>query len=431
MSTFERFERAIPELMTELSPARIPDYFDDMLRQTAATRQRPAWSYPERWLPVEITARPLTARPFPWRPLAILALIALVLAAGLLTYVGSQTPLPPPFGLAGNGVLLYRDADGAIVSVDPTTGSRATVTPASDTLLDPKVSRDGRRIALVTFFDTQTRQIFVAGIDGSKRLAIAGEYREIDQVEWSPDDTHLAIVSNVGGLQSITVAAADGSTSKALSLGRQVSQIAYLPDGRVAVMAADRPGDECPGADATVSPCALFVVSPDGTGLDRLVAAADFHGINTLSPSPDGTGILWVEWKTGAEGRLHVFDLAARTDRRIADDTFPQPYSINRAWFSPDGGSILFDLFETDGDHWGVVPAAGGTPIRIGPKWTAQDGSKDAAWAPDGRSIIARYPTSDTTGELWLLDPTGGGGDRRLDLEVPYLPIWQRVAGAS
>ena len=29
MTTFERFERAIPELMTELSPARVPDYFDE------------------------------------------------------------------------------------------------------------------------------------------------------------------------------------------------------------------------------------------------------------------------------------------------------------------------------------------------------------------------------------------------------------------
>ena len=428
MSTFERFERAIPELMTELSPARVPDYFDDMLQKTAATRQRPSWSYPERWLPVEITARPLTSRPIPWRPLAILALLALLLAAGLLTYVGSQTQLPPPFGVAGNGVLLYRDGDGAIVSVDPTTGVRATVAAASDTLLDPKISRDGRRIALAAFFGTQTRQIFVAGIDGATRLAIAGEYREIDQIEWSPNDTHLAIVSNVGGLQSITVAAADGSTSKALPLGRQVSQIAYLPDGRLAVMAADRPGDDCPGADATVAPCALFVVNPDGTGLDRLIAAADFHGINTISPAPDGTTILWVEWKTGAEGRLHLFDLASRTDRRVPDDAFPNPYSINRAWFSPDGRSILFDLFDTDGDQWATVPAAGGPPIRIGPKWPAYDGPKEAAWAPDARSVIARYQMNATTGELWLLDPTGGGGDRRLDVEVPYLPIWQRVA---
>jgi Tol biopolymer transport system component len=426
MSTFDRFEREIPELMTELAPARIPDYVDDMLRQTATHRQRPAWSYPERWLPVEITARPLAMRSLPWRPLAILALIVLVVAAGVMAYVGSQTRLPPPFGVAGNGLLLYRDADGAIVSVDPTTGSRATVVPASGSLGDPEVSRDGRRIAVVRFGETRPGQIFVAGIDGSKRIALAGEYREIDAVDWSPDDTHLAIVSNVAGLQTITVAATDGSASRSLSLDRQVAEIEYLPDGRLALMAADRPGDICPADDPTRSPCALFVVNPDGTGLDRLIAADAFHGINTISPAPDGTTILWVEWKTGAEGRLHRFDLTTRTDRRIADDAFQTPYSINRAWFSPDGRSILFDLFETDGDHWAVIPTVGGSPVRIGQKWPRN--GPEAAWSPDGRSVIARYPTSDTSGELWLLDGTGGGGDRRLEVEVPYLPIWQRIA---
>ena len=105
MTTFERFERSIPELMTELAPARVPDYFDDMLQQTEGVTQRPAWSFPERWLPVDIAARPLVTRSFPWRPLAVLALLALLIAAGLAVYVGSQNRVPPPFGVAGNGAL--------------------------------------------------------------------------------------------------------------------------------------------------------------------------------------------------------------------------------------------------------------------------------------------------------------------------------------
>ena len=43
MTAFDRIEPRIPELMDELAPAQVPDYFDDMLRQTARTRQRPAW----------------------------------------------------------------------------------------------------------------------------------------------------------------------------------------------------------------------------------------------------------------------------------------------------------------------------------------------------------------------------------------------------
>ncbi|MFL5684875.1 MAG: TolB family protein [Chloroflexota bacterium] len=425
MTTFERFERSIPELMTELAPARVPDYFDDMLQQTASHGQRPAWSYPERWLPVEITARPLSMRSVPWRPLAVLALIALLVAAGLAAYVGSQPKLPPGFGPAANGVLLYRGVDGSVVSLDPATGTPATVASASDQLGEPVPSRDGTRVLFIPRSSTPS-QIIVGDIDGSDRVRLAGEYLDIEAVDWSPDDGHVAFVANHGGHPAITVAAVDGNGAETLSLERDVAQIRYLPDGRLAIVAAEQPGDPCPSGDPAVSPCALFVVNPDGTGLDLLISAADFHGINTLDVSADGSKLLWVEWDTGAEGRLHVFDLPTHVDHRVPDDAFPTPYSMNRAWFSPDGTAILFDFFESDGDHFGIVPSAGGAPVRIGQKWS--DGSApDAGWAPDGKSILARYGTSGTASELWLLDPTGSGRDKQLQPNVPYLPEWQRV----
>ena len=428
MTTFERFERSIPELMTELAPARVPDYFDDMLRQTAGATQRPAWSFPERWLPVEITARPLSMRSFPWRPVLVLALVVALIAAGLALYAGSQHRLPPPFGVAANGVLMYRSPDGAIVSIDPASDSRATVVPASDHAGDPVLSRDGRRIALASFQSGTAAPIVVADIGGSNRTTLTGDYREIDDLEWSPDDSELAIISNVGGLRSITVADTDGSGARSLSLGRDVFQVAYLPDGRMAAMAAERPGDVCPAEYPSDVGCALVVMNADGTGLDTLVKAADFHGINTISPSPDGKNLVYVEWsQTALPGRLRVFDLVARTGPLFPLDSFPREFSINRAWFSPDGKSILFDLFETDGDHWAVIPAAGGPIVRLGQVWP--DGSDtEAAWSPDGKSVLARYVAGDGSRELWLLDPTGSGGDRQLQVDVPYLPEWQRLA---
>ena len=44
LEQFERFERGIPQLMDELASPQLPDYLDDMLRQTARTSQRPAWA---------------------------------------------------------------------------------------------------------------------------------------------------------------------------------------------------------------------------------------------------------------------------------------------------------------------------------------------------------------------------------------------------
>ena len=423
MTTFERFERSIPELMTELAPARVPDYVDDMLQQTAGVTQRPAWSYPERWLPVEITARPLSMRSFPWRPLLVLALVAGLIVAGVLAYVGSQNRVPPPFGVARNGVLMYRGSDGAIVSFDPTSGSQATVIPASDAPREPILSRDGRRVLLLE--DTpRIRNLYVEGVDGSDRTTLAGDYRFISGLEWSPDGSTIAIIADDEGVASVTLAASDGSGATTLPLHRNVRDLRYLPDGRLALIAAEKPGEACPGNPVT-DRCALFIVNGDGSGFEPLISNPKFHGL-TIDPSVDGKSLLYVEWSAGAEGRLHVFDVDTHADHLVPTDGFPALYSMNRAFLSPDAKSILFDLMEVDGDHWAVVPVAGGPIVRLGKKFP--DGADtEAKWSPDGKSVLARYATGDAS-ELWLFDPTGSGADRKLDVNVPYLPEWQRLA---
>ena len=90
MTAFDRVEPRIPELMNELAPATVPDYVDDLLRQTARTRQRPAWTFPERWLPMDITLAPVRARPRGLRTVVAVLLIALLAAALLVAYVGSR-----------------------------------------------------------------------------------------------------------------------------------------------------------------------------------------------------------------------------------------------------------------------------------------------------------------------------------------------------
>jgi len=99
MTAFDRVEPRIPELMDELAPARVPDYFDDMLRQTARTRQRSARLSLEGWLPVGVTARSDTLGQIPWRPIAIAAMLIAAAATALVLIAGSQRRLPPaPFG---------------------------------------------------------------------------------------------------------------------------------------------------------------------------------------------------------------------------------------------------------------------------------------------------------------------------------------------
>ena len=99
MTAFDRLEPRVPELMNELAPARVPDYFDDMLRQTAGTRQRRRWSSLERWLPMGVMARTDTIRQVPWRPIAIAAVLVVAAATAMVLLAGSWRRLPPaPFG---------------------------------------------------------------------------------------------------------------------------------------------------------------------------------------------------------------------------------------------------------------------------------------------------------------------------------------------
>ena len=53
MMPTDRFERHLPELMTELAEPRTPEYLDDLLWQTAHTSQRPGWTSFESWTSFE------------------------------------------------------------------------------------------------------------------------------------------------------------------------------------------------------------------------------------------------------------------------------------------------------------------------------------------------------------------------------------------
>ena len=109
MSTFERSERLaaqLPDLLVEIAAPRVPDYTDDVLAVTAAIRQRPRWTFPERWLPMIIANRRLALPAIPWRFVtALLAILAIV--AATLLIAGSRPHLPPPFGPARNGAIAF------------------------------------------------------------------------------------------------------------------------------------------------------------------------------------------------------------------------------------------------------------------------------------------------------------------------------------
>ena len=106
MTTRDTFGRDLSLWLREEGEHRVPDHLAEVLVQSAATRQRPWWSSPERWLPVDTVA---VGRPLNLRPLAIIAVVvgALLLAAVAAIWVASQRP--STFQLASNGRIFVID----------------------------------------------------------------------------------------------------------------------------------------------------------------------------------------------------------------------------------------------------------------------------------------------------------------------------------
>ena len=124
-----RFERVLPGLFDELADARTPDYLEAAIERASSRPQRPAWTLPGRWLPMDIPVGAVPTARLPWRQLCVPILVIILLAATLAVYVGSQVRrLPQPFGLAGNGVIAMAK-DGDIVVADGPGGDLRPLVP--------------------------------------------------------------------------------------------------------------------------------------------------------------------------------------------------------------------------------------------------------------------------------------------------------------
>lgn len=413
MTTFDRIERRLPELIDDLASATVPDYFDDMLQRTTRSRQRPSWSSLERWLPMGVIARPLPVRPLPWRPIAIVALLGL-LAVATLIFAGSRQRVPPPFGLARNGVLVIGTAVGDIVTVDPATGTTTPLItgPAVDS--GPFFSNDGQRI----LFDRRTAgvassTVFIANADGSGVRPAFPAGPDITWFEWSPTSDRALLTEMVNGKGTFaTVDLATGART-ALSLDLDVQAAMWRPNHDQIVVTAKA------GDNAT-----FWVVDPDGTELRQI--AVSKYAINQPTLSSDGTRLAYATWEPVVQGRIRVVDIDAGGDHSITtDDT--DHYVWQTPAFSPDGTQILVHRFiqGTNQSQVAVLRADGAGPaIVMGP--ATGNPSANPFFSPDGTQILAEYPALKT---FWIFDADGQNGHK-----APFATIsgggatWQRLA---
>jgi Tol biopolymer transport system component len=418
MTTNDRFDRSLSAWLLDDAAFRVPDHLDEVLSVTRDTRQRPAWSSLERWLPVDTTFRTrLVAVPSGGRLLAVAALILILVAVAVFA-IGSQRRLPEPFGLARNGILIS-SGDGDIYAVDPVTTSRTAVISGPEFDFGATFSRDGTKFNFLRGSPTDCGKpdcgliLMVADADGSDVRALTPGLPALDWQDWSPDGTRIVIdsvaPSGVGHVMSVVNV--DGSGMRTLDVGQPVHELSWLPPN----------GDEIVYRGERVGSPGIFAVRPDGTGIRPLTRPTTSNNdYQDVAVSPDGALVTYRDDGYPGGFRLHILELKSGKDRIL-----PGLGDQLGAVFSPDGRLVAYLRVAADGTFRLVVAPTDGssTGIELGPP--APNGSiNNYSWSPDGMAILANYDAE----KVSRLLPIDGSAPTDLIHADLALPAYQRVA---
>ena len=438
MTSPRRFESDLPALLADLYLAGTPNYRDDIVQQTARVPQRPAWTFPERWLPMELVTTRVPTTRLPLRQLGVLALIAILLAAVLAAYIGSRrTELPPPFGVARSGLVAYDDG-GDIKVGDPITGeSRAIVTgPELDS--GPRFSRDGTRIAFERSLSGGQSQLYVVRVDGSELTLVTPEPVSLtpsvlgepwEQYHFSPGGQNLLIASSENGSPGITIAQSDGSGLRRLKVRMAVSEPSFRPPDGAEILFVGRPG--LGGTEH-----GLYAIDPTDEVIRTIVEPSPGYDLAGANWSPDGSQVAYWRWggpgsESGINALTHVVSADGTGDRLL-----PAPpeavWQVGTDW--SNDGTRLFVLRGYTGQYDDVRPAVipvDGSSVGVELAYEGKPVMDCCAfweWAPDDSKILGT-PTG--TGGVPLqqviIDP-GGGGTQTAPWTSASDPAWQRLA---
>ncbi|HEU5225809.1 MAG TPA: hypothetical protein VFV29_08415 [Actinomycetota bacterium] len=415
MTTNDSFDRRLSSWLERDAVGHVPDHLDEVLLHTAATRQRPWWSSPERWLPMDLTTRAnALTPPRIGRPLVIALLLVALLAAALLI-VGTRRQAPPPFGLARNGAGVVSH-DGDIYKVDPATGTATLLIGGPEGDFAPGFSRDGTKISFLRGPSDPNQKglaMMVADVDGSDVRQLTPFADGLDWADWSADSKEIAYLSYKtntapgmidGFPHAINVVNVDGTGIRTLDVPGDAHFISWLPpEGREIVFRLAPAGPTQPGPR-------LMAIRSDGTHRRTLSLRTPANENDFMTPAvaPDGSKLTYTS--NGTIAHIHVLDLTTNEDRTLPDPTDGFTDQFGTAYFSPDGRSVGYLRRDPIGAtfQFVVAPLDGSTTgIPIGPRLSEPGGDVNWVFAPDGKSVVVDY---DNDGTVWMLPVDGSPG---------------------
>jgi Tol biopolymer transport system component len=389
----------------------MPAYYDDILGQVARTRQRPGWTFIERWLPLTtLSARLATAPRVPMRIAIALLLLLLAFAVSVLIAGSSHQALPAPFGVARNGGVVFSDADGALYLGNPADGTSRVIVPGNGHT-KPVFSPDGRWLAYLQ----DGTDIVVAGPEGQSPRVI-GTLGSIDHLGWMPDSTAV-IAASAPEVKAFDL---ETGTSRSIFKGAYGTQFYGMndnltdffrpPDGDEILFIGDGP------KGAGVYRQKLAGGDPIAVVTDQTVPSVWNSNQSGAQWSPDGTQIAVSIHppETPDFGRAYVVNADGTNLHRIGRDDVPGYVMDDEhlAW-SPDGTRIAFGRWINDADGnvdprpVTIVDLATNTEVEASNREV--NGYEGWSWSPDGKSIIeVPGEGSDDAGSVVIVDATTG-----------------------
>jgi len=442
MSATDGFERVLQEWLEGTAPQSPVDLHATAIARVRSRRQRPRWLAFVRsatLFPGPRAGSP-TLRILRLAPtLMLLFLLAALLALAIWLVGSSQRRLPPPFGPAANGSILYQRDDDIFVA-DPTRPGERVIVGGPTLDGSPKWSRDGTEFSFLRDAGIKVEpnsmvraaDVMLLDADGTNLRRLTGTPLLSPEVlDWAPDGAHVAVRHEQDGKLVISIIETSGS-GRALTLDLDpmtpFSSVLWRPpDGAELIVVGSLPD---------TNEVAIYGVHPDGTGLRQIAMEGD-QGDGTwpgarkvsfqdASLSADGSSAIFWNWEpglgAGRDGSIHLLELTSGRDRRLIFD--PAASTELRPLLSPDGSTIVFQRQDAAGVARLMVAAlhGGGQPQPLGSTFP-YDSPPECFLSPDGSIIL----TVDKTGPSRFIDTATGSVE---DTKQPMggLPSWQRRA---
>ncbi|MBC7251442.1 MAG: PD40 domain-containing protein [Anaerolineae bacterium] len=320
-----------------------------------------------------------------------LAVVAVVITAGIALYLTTALPKEKTASLANYRIAFVSTRDGNpdiyVMDSDGQHQRRLTDHPIAD--LYPVWSPDGRQIAFLRIneslafgrmtLSTADNGLYLISADGSGEVRLTPpEMTTFALVPpaWSLDGTCLAFVVSrraIGDetaimrldntVDDVYLVAPDGGDLTRIVKGALVNQLAWSPDGQHFLFCS--------------SERKLYLVSRDGGEPKSLYEDSRPRYVTW---SPTGQEIAFYSDQDGL-----IYRAPLETGEKVA--ITHSPLFLSALTWSPDGGQLAFVTAGGPGEprELYVVPAAGGDPVRL----NAVDGWLSwPAWSPDGHWLL-------------------------------------------